>query len=143
MGERVVGRPAHGLWEQEAGRDRRLEIVGEGVSTIATRPAVACDRVRRDVAHADLRPDRPKVAQAEAPAEDRCVTEGRPGPAREACGPPVDERSNRRGDEPGRIAAESPLAVDLLERSRFAVGTRQLLDDEGDALGLDMHRGCG
>ena len=86
------------------------------------------------------RTDRAKVSKAEASAEDRRVAERSPGPGRESCGTTVDEGADRRGDEPGRVAAEAPLAVHLLERSRLAVRPGQLLDDERNALGLGMHR---
>ena len=96
---------------------------------------------RRIVAVADARPDRPEVAQAEAAAEDRRVAERGPRPGRKSRGAAIDERPDRGWHEPGRVAAEPPLAVDLLERAGLAVGPGQLLDDERHALGLGVHRG--
>ena len=155
MRERVVRGLALGLREQEARPDRGPEIVGERVGTVAwarrlalrsrlsRRRAVASRRLRRDLAITHPHPDRPEVSKAEAAAEDRGVAERGPCPGRESRGAAIDERPNRGWHEPGRVAAEPPLAIDLLERAGLAVRPGQLLDDERHALGLDVHRGRG
>ena len=86
-------------------------------------------------------PDRPEVAEAEAAPEDRGIAERGPCRGRESRGAAVDERPDGGRHEPGGVAAEPPLAIDLLERAGLAVRPRQLLDDERHALGLGMHRG--
>ncbi len=153
--ERVVRGLALRVREQEARPDGRPEIVGERVGTIALarrvalrsrlsgRRVVASNCLRRDLAITHSPSDRPEVAKAEAPAKDRCVAERSPRPGRESRGAAIDERPNRGWHEPGRVAAEPPLAIDLLEGAGLAVRPGQLLDDERHALGLDVHRGRG
>ena len=51
----------------------------------------------------------------------------------------VDERPDGGGHEPCRVATEPPFAIDLLQRPGLAVGPGDLLDDERDAFGLDVH----
>ena len=102
-------------------------------------------RFRRHVATTQPRPDRPEIPKAEAAAQDRRVAERGPRLRRETRGTPIDERPDGGRHQPGRVATEPPLAVDLLERAGFAVSPGQLLDDERHALGLDVHgrRRCG
>ena len=146
MGKRVVGGLALGLREQEAGRDRWPEVVGEGIGDVGE---IACGTrcrtsrgaviVRTGVAFPDPRPDRAQVPKAEAAAEDGCVPQGRACTGRESRGASIDERPDRGWHEPGRIVAQPPLAVGLLQRAGLAVGPGQLLDDERHALGLNVH----
>ena len=151
VGERVIGRLALGLRQQEPGVDRRLEVVGERVGAVAAvagavdvaTPRRPCRgvRVRTGIPLGDPRPDRPEVSEAEAAAQDRRVAERCPSGRGQSRGPPIDKRPDRRWHQPCRVPAESPLAVDLLERAGLAMGASQLLDDERHALGLDVHRG--
>ena len=131
------------------------EIVGERVGSVARggrlalhggrcgRRVIVRDGVRGDDAIPEPRSDRPEVAQAEAAAKDRRVTERGPRPGGKARRAAIDERSNRGWHEPGSVAAEPPLAVDLLEGAGFAMRPGQLLHDERHALGLGVHRGRG
>ena len=150
MRERVVRGLSLRLRQQEAGADRGAKVVRQRIGTVASaspgasaRRPVAGPRLRHGRAIADPRPDRPQVAQAEAPAEDRGVAERSRGAGRESRGTAIDERPHRGRDEAGGVATEPPLAVDLLEGAGVAVRARQLLDDERHALGLDVHGGRG
>ncbi len=125
---------------RQAGRRRRRD---QSLALRRLGSRAVASRLRTDVPLTQPLPDRPKVAKAEAPAKDGGVAERRPGPGRQPRGAAVDERPDRGWHEPGGIPAEPPLAVDLLERAGLAVRPRQLLDDEWDALGLDVHRGRG
>ena len=138
VGEREVGSLIRRLRQQEPGAGGGLEIVGERIGTVD--PTRFGRLLRSQLARPDTLPDGPQVAKAEAASEDRGVAERGPRPGRQPCRPPVDQRPDRRRHESRRIPAEPPLAIDLLERSGLSMGARQLLDDEGDALRLDVHR---
>ena len=151
--ERVVRGLALRLRQQEARPDGRREIVGQRVGAVAETPrspgrrggrcAVAATAptrcspspIRARIARRSRRLKlRPRIAAS--PSAATC-------PGRESRGAAIDEGPDRGWHEPGRVAAEPPLAVDLLERAGLAVRPGQLLDDERHALGLDVHRGRG
>ncbi len=154
--ERVVRGLALRLRKQEPRQDGRRELVRQGVGAIAgARPvggiegsgrlAVGAAGEDAGSATSEARLDRSQVPQAEAAAEDGGVPQDPPGPGGQPRRPAIDQRPDRGRDEPRRVAAEPPHAIDLLERAGLAVGPRQLLDDERHALGLRVHRGrrCG
>ena len=152
MGERVVRRLPWGLREQKPCLDGRAEIVGEWVGAVALARRLAQHGHRRHrsvVAVQDLCPglaitqapaDGPEVSQAEAAAQDGRVAEGGPCRGRKPRGTTIDERPDRGGHESRSVSAEPPLAARLLEGACFAVSPCDLLDDEGHALRLRVHR---
>ena len=150
MGERVISRLVLSLGEQEARHDGRGQIVGQSVGPgrrcggrRVRRRSIARQRLRLQLAFAEPRVDHPEISEAEAAAEYRCFPEHLPRPSRQACRAPIDQGSNRRRHQPRRVPSEPPHAIDLLQRAGLAVRPGELFDDEGHALGLDVHRGRG
>ena len=86
----------------------------------------------------ESRADCPKIAETEAPAQDRRVGQDLAGRCRQPRCPALDESTNRRRHEPGGVPAEFPTPIDELQRAGLAVRAGELLDDERDALGLDL-----
>ena len=151
VGERVVGRLALGLREQEARRDGGRQIVGQRVGAVAGTPGLAGVGTPCAVAPwpaADVAPPiRVRIARRSRRLKLRPRIAASPSAARVPGGSRAARRSMsvRTADGTSRAAlrAEPPLAVDLLEGAGLAVRAGQLLDDERHALGLDVHRGRG
>ena len=146
VGEREVGRVALRVRKEETGLGCRAQRVSEILCGVLGQAAPGAGRAsargpgRPGATAAEPRPDRPQVAQAEAPTEHGSVGECLASGRRQSRRPALDQRPNCRGHEPRRVPAQLPATVDLLERARLAVRSSELLDDERNALGLDLHR---